>query len=109
MLKLSFIHVFLGITIGAAAPKVVWLENKLNGVTLNPTCSSLRTPETIPIPGQPTGIRSPEVPGIRFRRPIRYRHLGHSPPSKPRPFLLLLLRHRTLRRRRRRSHRKPAI
>lgn len=66
MLKPSYIHVFLGITIGAAVPKVVWLENKSNGVTLNPTCSSLRTPETTRIPGQLTGTRSPEVPGVRL-------------------------------------------
>jgi len=108
MLIPSYTHIFLGITIGVAAPKVVWLENKLNGVTLKPTCSSLRTPETTRIPGQPTGTRSPEAPGIRIRQRIRRRYPGHSPSKRP-PFLLLLLLHHTLQRRRRKIHRKTAI
>jgi len=107
MLIHNYAYIFLGITIGVAAPKVVWLENKLNGVTPKPICSSLRTPATTRIPGQPIGTLSPEVLEVKIRRRIRRLYPGHSP-SKPPPFLLLLLRH-SLQRRRRKIHRKPAM
>ncbi|CAJ1977003.1 unnamed protein product [Sphenostylis stenocarpa] len=101
----SYTYIFVGITIGVAAPKVVWLENKLNGVTLKPICSLLPTPETTRIPGQSTGTRLPEVPGVRLRRRIRHCYPGHFP-FKMHPFLL----HRhTLPRRHQKIHRKPVM
>lgn len=109
MLIPNYAYIFLGITIDVAAPKVVWLENKLNGVTPKPMCSLLRTPETTRIPGQPTGTRSPEVPEVKIRRRIRRLYPGHSPSNPPPFLLLLLLLHHSLQRRRRKIHRKPAM